>query len=68
MIRVFTGRTSVCRFGCALAHLFEPELDKTNKITCAPSKDTNQPGHAPSLIQTGALCVLYGQLSPKASS
>ena len=28
----------------------EPELDKTNKITCAPSKYSDQPGHLTSLI------------------
>ena len=59
MISVFTGRTSVCRFGCALAHLFQPELDTTNKNTCVPSKDTDQLGHAPSLIQTGAFVVRF---------
>ena len=28
----------------------EPLNDKTNKMTCAPSKDADQPGHPPSLI------------------
>ena len=27
----------------------EPLHDKTNKMTCAPSKDSDQPGHPPSL-------------------
>ena len=26
---------------------FEPHQDKTNKITCAPSEDSDQPGHPP---------------------
>ena len=29
---------------------FEPPHDKTNKITFVPSEDSNQPGHALSLI------------------
>ena len=29
---------------------FEPPHDKTNKMMCAPSKDSDQPGHPPSLI------------------
>ena len=29
---------------------YEPQNDKTNKMTCAPSKDSDQPGHSPSLI------------------
>ena len=28
----------------------EPPHDKTNKMTCAPSEDSDQPGHPPSLI------------------
>ena len=29
---------------------FEPHRDKTNKMACAPSEDSDQPGHLPSLI------------------
>ena len=29
---------------------FEPPRDKTNKMICAPSEDSDQPGHPPSLI------------------
>ena len=25
--------------------IYEPQRDKTNKLTCAPSKDSDQPGH-----------------------
>ena len=28
----------------------EPPHDKTNKMACAPSEDSDQPGHPPSLI------------------
>ena len=29
--------------------------DKTNKVACAPSKDSDQPGHPPSLIRVFAV-------------
>ena len=39
-----------------LVHLFvylafEPPHDKINKVACAPSEDSDQPGHPPSLIR-----------------
>ena len=33
----------------------EPPHDKTNKMT-APSEDSDQPGHSPSLIRAFAVC------------
>ena len=42
---------SFCRFCCASAHIIEPPHDKTNKMTCAPSEDSYQPGHPSSLIR-----------------
>ena len=30
---------------------YEPPHDKTNKMTCAPSEDSDQPGHLPNLIR-----------------
>ena len=30
---------------------YEPPHDKTNKMTCAPSEDSDQPGHSSSLIR-----------------
>ena len=30
-------------------HNNEPQYDKTNKMTCAPSEDSDQPGHLLSL-------------------
>ena len=40
-----------------LFHPFEPPHDKTNKITCAPSEDSDQPGHLPSLIRVFTVCL-----------
>ena len=34
---------------------YELHRDKTNKITCAPSEDSDQPGHPPSLIRVFAV-------------
>ena len=34
----------------------EPQHDKTNKLTCAPNKDSDQPGHPTSLIRVFAVC------------
>ena len=36
-------------------NIFEPPLDKTNKIACAPSEDSDQPRHPPSLIRVFAV-------------
>ena len=35
--------------------IIEPLHDKTNKVACAPSKDSDQPGHPPSLIRVFAV-------------
>ena len=32
-------------------NISEPPHDKTNKMACAPSNDSDQPGHPPSLIR-----------------
>ena len=32
-----------------------PPHDKTNEMTCAPSEDSDQPGHPPSLIRVFAV-------------
>ena len=39
-----------------MAELFEPSHDKTNKMSCAHSEDSDQPEHSPSLIRTFAVC------------
>ena len=36
-------------------HVNELQHDKTNKMTCAPSKDSDQPGHLHSLIRVFAV-------------
>ena len=46
---------------------FEPQHDKTNKMTCAPSEDSDQPGHSPSLIRVFAVHSM-GSKGPKVSS
>ena len=56
-----------------LNNLFEPQNDKTNKITCAPSEDLDQPGRLPSLIKVIAVrmekpCVLSHLLSKSEDS
>ena len=33
-----------------LSRIYDPPHDKTNKVACAPSEDSDQPGHSPSLI------------------
>ena len=38
-----------------LNYIIEPPLDKTNKMACAPSEDSDQPGHLPSLIRVFAV-------------
>ena len=35
----------------------EPHHDKTKKVACAPSEDSDQPGHPPSLIRVFAVRV-----------
>ena len=37
--------------------IYEPPHDKTNKMACAPSEDSDQPGHPPSLISVRCLHV-----------
>ena len=37
------------------AHVYEPSHDKTSKKACAPSEDSDQPGHLPSLIRVFAV-------------
>ena len=39
----------------AIPTVFEPPHDKTNKVACSPTKDSEQPGHPPSL--TGVFTV-----------
>ena len=45
----------------------EPPHDKTNKMIYAPSEDSDQPGHPPSLIRVFAVCSM-SSWGPKVSS
>ena len=38
-----------------LTVLIEPPHEKTNKMACAPSEDSDQPGHPPNLISLRCL-------------
>ena len=35
--------------------LFDQRHEKNNKMACAPSEDSDQPGHPPSLIRVFAM-------------
>ena len=41
----------------------EPPRDITNKMACAPSEDSDQPGHPPSLIRS-SLCAEWVAKDP----
>ena len=47
--------------------IIELPHDKTNKMICAPSEDSDQPGHSPSLIRVFAVCSV-GSWGPNVSS
>ena len=62
----FVMRQLIWHFHCLLLafsdSLFKeimPQHDKTNKMTCAYSKDSDQPGHPPSLITGWSLSLKY---------
>ena len=57
-------RRAGCFVGFAVPLLIyqQSENDKTNKMICAPSKDSDQPGHPPSLISLR--CPLEEALGP----
>ena len=46
--------TAIKIFVTVLCLLTEPTHDKSNKMTCAPSKDSDQPGHPSSQIRVFA--------------
>ena len=48
-------------------YLYEPQHDKTNKMTWAPSEDSDQPGHPPGLIRAFTVHSKNSQ-GPKVSS
>ena len=46
---------SLSMLGTRLQDIREPPHDKTNKMSIAPSEDTDQPAHPPSLIRVFAV-------------
>ena len=63
-IRLTRPKSSWKNFSSLLWLLLKPPLDKTNKMTCAPSEDSDQPGHLPSLIRVFA-CTQWVAKDPK---
>ena len=49
---IYTSLWKQCHDTCDqyATNIIEPPHDKTNKMACASSEDSNQPGHPPSLI------------------
>ena len=47
----------MCNSVQCLHKRYEPVHDKTNKMTCVPSEDSDQPGHPHSLIGVFAVCM-----------
>ena len=47
--------STVLKLEPCLVVLTEPQHDKANKMTCAPSEDSDQPEHPPSLIRDFAV-------------
>ena len=43
--------------------IYEPQ-DTTNKMTCAPSEDSHQPGHPPSLIRVDKKAMIRNGYNP----
>ena len=52
---VLQQATLICVMAGTTTELFERAHDKSNKMSCAPSKDSDQPGHLPSLIRVFAV-------------
>ena len=46
-------------------NIIEPQHDKTSKMTCAPSEDSDQLGHPPSLIRAYWLCAVSIAKNPR---
>ena len=57
---------TLIQVGQLLVKSYEPPCDKTNKMACAPSEDSDQPGHLPSLISLR--CPHEESLGPKLSN
>ena len=59
MPRYSSVMSHITQAGCIVKHAqtkrFEPPHDKTNKLICAPSEDSSQSGHPPSLTRVVAV-------------
>ena len=67
---VYICTRSICRIGpvtgiglhvgstLVVSPTYEPQHYKANKKTCAPSEDSDQPGHPPSLIRVFAVRIM----------
>ena len=53
IIRIMCGSSMrmECHYMYYMLSKYEPQHDKTNNMVCAPSEDSDQPGHPPSLIR-----------------
>ena len=49
-MKILFSQLTIVSYTCV-----EPPHDKTNKMACAPSEDSDQPGHLPSLIRDFAV-------------
>ena len=59
-------RDEMCCIDSRKKH-FEPPHDQNNKMTFAPSEDSDQPGHPPSIIRVFAV-LSVGSLGPSVAS
>ena len=53
----YTLKISLKNMYSLLSTCNEPPHDKTNKMACAPSEDSDQPGHPHSLIRFFTVCM-----------
>ena len=56
------GEAQACQE--SLISAYKPPHDKTNKMAFAPSEDSDQPGHLPSLISMRLRCPHEDSLGP----
>ena len=61
---IFTSEGAKSRAKCVFFFPSELQNNKTNKMTCVPSKNSDQPGHPPSLISLHFLCLHEETLGP----
>ena len=47
---------------CSISIIIEPHCDKTNKMACVPSEDSDQPGH----LRPAKTQISLGNINPRA--